>query len=370
MLYRRLCATRNFLWSTAISVIFGCVGIFGFDVWHGSRLAALPDHDYTAEITGLRKDGKVGEALALCGFVQSQAGMPNRDAIIAIGSEIEHDQAGWFGKSKRFLQGFCTGKINSSEEMMGTVVSDFLIIGDIRDLGQQGYNAATGHEVDRLVVALSSLGVVTSAASWMPEPAEPAVASADAGLSLLKGLRKINALTNRFASQTIALAQEALKAKKLGRFGELSERLGVLAKRAPLGTIGTAMKDVESLDDLKVITRSIEAAPKETITALTLENKLGVEWLKSANRVTSSAVGKVLRKGAQGVAATRPYIRGAKFFYRGRINEVRNALVDLFIDNPKARKFLLGGSVLALVGSLLFAYFSFTQFRAVFSKQQ
>ena len=229
------------------------VGFFALDLWQGSELSVAPDHDYLRDVFDRQDHGKIGEALAICRYVESQSEMPNHDAILKLKVEMEKDQASWFGKTKRFSKGLLNGDTMSSEAMTGTFISDFLVIGDIRDLGKQGYKAATGQEVDRMVAGLSALGIATSVASAIPQPGEPAVASADLGISLLKALRKVNALTNRFADEAFVFAKDAVKARKLGRFGELAENLKDLAKNAPAGTLGTAMKEVESLDDLKTI---------------------------------------------------------------------------------------------------------------------
>jgi hypothetical protein len=278
--------------------------------------------------------------------------MPNRDAIIGVGTEIERQQASCLKKFERFTSGFFKGNVNSTEAMAGTVVSDFLIIGDLRDLGQQGYNAAAGKDVDGMIVALSSVGVLASAASYIPEPGEPAVAGVDAGISLLKGLRKINALTNHFAGEVMKMASEALKTKRIGRVAEVTEHLGTLAKRVPAGTMGTAMKNVESVEDLKVISRWATIAPNETIVALAVPGHEAANWLKSSRNLATKQLSQILRKGATGFTTNA---RGTKFIYRGRLQQMANSLSDWFTDHPQARNALLMIALGGLLLSLLFA---------------
>jgi hypothetical protein len=328
-------------------------------------LSAVPDHDYTSEVNDLRHHGKVGEALAICNYVKSQPGMPNRDAIMEIGQEIEREQSSWFGKAKRFGGGFVTGNMNSSEAMVGTMISDFLIIGDLRDLGKQGYNAATGQEVDQMVAVLSGIGVITSAASYVPEPAEPAIAASDAGLSLLKGLKKINAVTAKFAKEAVELGKSVLRDKKMGRFGIMLQDLISLAHAAPAGTIGTAMKEVKSADELKTMARCLEKAPNEAITALHVDGSKAKDWMVTTPGLSRRILGNSLRKGAAGLASTRPYIRGVKFIYRGRLADLRNQIIDWLEAHPQARMLflVLGGSFLAL--AIVFAISCTTRFRHI-----
>lgn len=327
----------RWFYSVFFIAVFAAIGIFALDLWKGSELSLVPDHDYTKEVIDRRDHGKVGEALAICKYVESQPGMPNRDAILKIKAAIEAEQAGWFGRAKRFMDGCIKGDTTSSEAITGTIISDFLVIGDIRDLGMQGYNAATGQEVDGIVTTLSALGVAASLIATVPQPGEPGVASVDVGFSLLKALRKVNALTDRFAGEAVDLAKEAVKARKFGRFGDLTGNLLDLAKNAPAGTLRTAMKEVDSLDDLKTVAKWSKQAPNETIVLL---DSGGSEWLKANRASSKQALGMALRKGANGIANARPYLRGAKFLYKGQLQDLRNRLIDWLLKHPVIRKIL------------------------------
>ena len=345
----------RWFYSVIFTFVFATVGIVALDLWKGSELSVVADHDYTKEVIDRRDHGKIGEALAICRYVESQPGMPNRDAILRIKAEIEEEQASWFGKAKRFTGGFIKGNTASSEGVAGTIASDFLVVGDIRDLGKQGYNAATGQEVDGIVTALSALGVASSVAAAVPQPGEPAVASADVGISLLKALRKVNALTNRFAGEAFDLAKEAVKARKLGRFGDLVGNLTEVAIHAPAGTLGTAMKEVESFDDLKAVAKWSKQAPNETIVIL---DSGGGEWLKANLASSQQALGTALRKGAKEITNARPYLRGAKFLYRGRLQEIRNWAIAELMNSPLIRKILFWfGSGLCTLAAIILIVF-------------
>jgi len=364
---KRFLAIRNSLVCLILTALFGLVGFYLVDIWHASNLSGLSDHDYTEEINDLRRNGKIGEALAICNYVKDQPGMPNRDTIEKIGADIEREQASWLGKCKRFGSGFATGKIDSSEATVGTVVSDFLVIGDIRDLGIQGYHAAKGQEVDAIVVLLSGIGVLASASSFIPEPGEPAVAGADAGISLLKALTKIHAITTEFRKKALELGQVVLKTRKLGPFGELLIDVRSMAKAAPAGTLGTAMKEVKSVEDLKAVSRCMALAPNETITALNVGGSRAKDLIKTTAGISKKMLGKALRKGTVGLAPFRPYIRGAKFIYRGSLVEIRDQIIDWVENHPKIRKaFLaLGACFLGLaavfaISSVSHLYYAYT----------
>jgi hypothetical protein len=198
----------------------------------------------------------------------------------------------------------------------------------------------------------------------IPEPAEPAVAVTDTGISLLKGLRKIKAISNRFAAEIYNLAEDVLKTRKLGRFGELAETLGSVARRAPKGTLGTVVKDVETVDDLKAVARCVEAAPNEAVVALQLDGKEATSLMKKG--IDQPKLARLLRKGAVGLSQVRPAVRGLKFIYRGRIGQIRDALIDWLLGNPLARAFALGVFVLSVLVSTMFALLSLRSLHRAF----
>ena len=362
----RLLALRRALVTLLISAGLALFSWYAMDIWHGSGANSLPDHDYLQEVTALRQQGKDGEALTICNYVKGEPGLPNRDAIVAIGTQIEAERASWFGKCKRFSNGFFMGDMNSMEGMAGTVVSDFLIIGDIRDLGQQGYDAATGKEVDPLIVALSTAGLAGSIAAWIPEPGEPAVAAADTGISLLKGLRKINALTGHFAGEIGKVIKRGLSTGKVGKLGEMFSDLGSMAKAAPAGTLGTAMKHVETVEDLRSISRCVKMAPTEATVALTIGGRSAAEWMKATGEVTSAMMKKALRKGVSGLAKAKPWFRGGKFLYRGRLGEMRQPLIDWFTAHTGARTVLFWLGIGSLLLSVTFILSSAIEFVRAF----
>ncbi|HEY2342133.1 MAG TPA: hypothetical protein VGH90_03835 [Chthoniobacteraceae bacterium] len=364
----RLLALRRFATTFLFAVLFGGAGYVAFDLWRSSRANAVPDHDYLPDIVNLSMAGKFGEALAVYHYLQGQPGMPNRDGVLAIGAEIEKEQASWLGKASRFASGFVTGKGSSLEETAGTAISDFLVVGDVRDLGVQGYNAVTGREVDKMVAGLSAVGVAASAAALIPEPAEPAAAVTDGGISLLKGLRKIKAIGNRFAAEICNLAEDVLKTRKLGRFGELAETLGSVARHAPKGTLGTVVKDVETVDDLKAVARCVEVAPNEAVVALQLDGKEAASLMKKG--IDQPKLASLLRKGAAGLSQVRPVVRGLKFVYRGRIGQIRDSLIDWLLGNPLARSLALGVFILFVLISTMFALLSARSFRKIFGRRR
>lgn len=92
----------------------------------------------------------------------------------------------------KLARGFALGSTESGEEIVGTVVSDLLVIGDIRDIAVQGTNYARGEDYDPVILGLASVGLVASGGVLVTAGAS---AAADAGISILKGVYKAGRLS-------------------------------------------------------------------------------------------------------------------------------------------------------------------------------
>ena len=63
-------------------------------------------------------------------------------------------------KKEKFFQGIIDGNSDEGIGQASAIASDFLVIGDIRDLAKEGLHYANDEEVDKLILSLSSLGLL------------------------------------------------------------------------------------------------------------------------------------------------------------------------------------------------------------------
>ncbi|NPA61731.1 MAG: hypothetical protein GXO06_05555 [Epsilonproteobacteria bacterium] len=68
-------------------------------------------------------------------------------------------------RGEKILEGIFEGKSDEDIGKISAIVSDFLIIGDIRDLVIEGSNYINDRDVDKIIVALSTLGVLSTAST-------------------------------------------------------------------------------------------------------------------------------------------------------------------------------------------------------------
>lgn len=137
----------------------------------GQDFSSLPNFDYIEEVKRLRSE-RADEAKMLARYIFETEGMPNQVESRQIYEEIERDQKNWWNRTKRAASGFATGDGGSIEELGGSVVSDMVLYGDIRDLIKHSYFKVTKNEKgDAFIITLSTFGLATEfvdVVDWTP----------------------------------------------------------------------------------------------------------------------------------------------------------------------------------------------------------
>jgi hypothetical protein len=92
----------------------------------------------------------------------------------------------------KLARGFAFGSTYSGEEIVGTVVSDLLVVGDIRDVAVQGKRMAFDEDYDPVILGLATVGIITSGGVLVTAGAS---ATVDAGVAVVKGVYKAGRLS-------------------------------------------------------------------------------------------------------------------------------------------------------------------------------
>jgi len=328
--------------------LFLVAGLAG-SLWMDSGTHTLPDHDYLPEIQALQQQGRLAEAITLANTVGGLPGMPHEAEILTLTQRMESDYNGWQRKTGDFVTGFLTGKADSGESFGGALISDFLIIGDLRDLGGEGIKLMRGEKTDPVLAALSAVGLTIDVATWVPEPTSTAAGlAAGPVVTVLKHLRKLGALTEPFADAVRRAFEACQRSKTLRPARGILDDFGGLLKQAPPGGMRTLLKHVESPEDLAAVSRWTAKNPEATFAALHVGGKDALEWMKRAGKSADAEFGALLRKGAPGF---KYGIRGTKSLYRGRLRDAWQLFLDWLKRHPGVRLALL----LLATGSLTVA---------------
>jgi len=170
----------------------------------------------------------------------------------------ERAEANWAQRAyvygSRGARGFVFGSVDSGAEIAGSLTSDLIGVGDLRDFSIQGFNYAAGRDYDPLLLGLSAVGIGLTAASYSTAGA---AALPDAGMSLIKNAYRTRKLSRPMTAYFSKAANrvvdgKVLKTELAAMADEGAVGLGRLEKVAAKALDGKAARSL--LDDAEVLT--------------------------------------------------------------------------------------------------------------------
>ncbi|MFB1489352.1 MULTISPECIES: hypothetical protein [unclassified Thiocapsa] len=141
--------------------------LIGLILWQHAQLSllALIRIDPVPETKALMTEGRYAEAAEYLEFFLDYEYVRNNPDAIALNTDITAIRSTLAYSAEKVKEGLLEG---TSDETLGQVtgiVSDLLVIGDIRDLMIQSGHWVRGDSVDEVIVALSTIGLVATASS-------------------------------------------------------------------------------------------------------------------------------------------------------------------------------------------------------------
>jgi hypothetical protein len=155
-------------------------------------------------------------------------------------------------KTDKILEGIFEGKSDENIGRAAAIASDFLIIGDIRDLSIEGANYANDREVDQFIVALSSLGLLATASTIYSLGASTPIKSS---ISILKHGKRSNKIPVWFQNSLIKQIEHAKTTKSLHRVEDLLKPIQTLYKKVGLNSTLQILSQARNLNHLKQLTK-------------------------------------------------------------------------------------------------------------------
>ena len=276
-----------------------------------SVLDRLPDHDYISEINELIKQKRFGEAKTLCeDVIALQLPCAAQAEELKVQSKKESKKI--FNRLYKVGKGFVSGNPDGSlEELGGSVVSDMLMYGDIRDLAQQGWYKVTGKETDPVIAGLAAVGLLTEfadVADWAP--------------AALKAFRKIGAITDTLGKYILKITADIAKTRKLApACKEFFGNLKTLLDKAGFIRSGSIVKYAQNADEIALLAKSTKNSPHATHLVARAADKRTCEVIEAVNKHKDSPalMKKIAQKGAKSV---RLITRGGKILYKGHLAQI------------------------------------------------
>ena len=264
------------------------------------KIDALPDYDYIAEIEQLIAEKKYGEAKILAEDVMNlHLPCSKRAGELLIYADNQSKKV--WTRICKVSRGFTRGKPDSSiEEVGGSIASDMVMYGDIRDLVYQGYYKLTGRETDNVVIALSSIGLATEFvdfADWAP--------------AALKAIKKTGAMTKSLGDYIIAMCRKIIKTRKIDAPAKafFSNTKSLLDSAGFIRT-RNIFRNVKHADELAVIQKSARNNPSLTHVVAKHSGAQTADVLKNSS---PEFMKKIARKGRMAVRFMKTFHKHKKF---------------------------------------------------------
>jgi hypothetical protein len=188
-------------------------------------------------------------------------------------------------------------------------VSDFLVIGDVRDLVWGTINKIRGQEADNFTMALAGVGVVLTGATVVATPATaggaaPAGVSAKVTLSLLKIAKRLGKLPKTLQKSLIRIFKVSIKTKSIKPLKPLSRSVYRIAntKGIKIPDFLAVVSKSQKLSDLKFMEKVASTYGKYTGKFLKLAGDTPVDVVRKfgKSRYAVRAVNTSIQYGPEG----------------------------------------------------------------------
>ncbi|MBQ9788799.1 MAG: hypothetical protein IJW31_04280 [Lentisphaeria bacterium] len=300
------------------------------------ELKALPDYDYIRDVKNLMAEKKWGEAKVLCDNIIN-SNLPSAPEAEELRKQCEKESKKVWNRIYKGGRAFITGNPdNSIEELGGSMASDMLLYGDIRDLALQGYYKITKQETDVVIIALASCGIATEFidfADWAP--------------AALKAIRKVGAMSEKMADSILQMTKKITQTRKLDSSSKafFSDTKKLLDKSGFIRT-RDMFKVMDSPADAAKLVKHAEKSPE--LTHLIIQH-YGKDGLKLLDGVAPHKNSKIIIRMFVLKKPVSLAFSTVKTYHKGTLQRFVLKTADLFLKNLSAKQCTL--IVFILVGA-------------------
>ena len=245
--------------------------------------------------------------------------------------EIREKRESYEYQSDKFIEGLLKGKSDEDIGKASAIASDFLIIGDIRDLSIEGSRYYHDKEVDKVVVALSSLGLVATISTVYTLGATAPIKTS---ISVLKYAKRADKLPKWLSTELIKHAKIAKDSYSVKHIEKLLAPVHKLYEKVGLTQTLELLKNTKSLNELKTIMNFSSKFSKKTSILLQVTNHKALSYRKNLQNISpknilyASSYGenglKGLSKMGEGkfILRTGNRVNLLKTGYKGNLNSI------------------------------------------------
>jgi len=215
----------------------------------------------------------------------------------ALQAEIAQKRNSLSYLSEKVAESFRTG---TSDELLGQASAiglDFLLIGDLRDLALEGSHYYNHEEVDEVMVALSTVGLVASASTLFTLGSS---AVAKSGVSVLKLAQKSKGIPTWLSKYLVRESKQIRKSTNIANIKPLFTTLDTLRKEVGLKDTLNLLSKTQNFKELKGMAKLAKRYGNKTATLLTLSNKKLLTHAKQLSKVDTKTIALASTYGSSG----------------------------------------------------------------------
>ena len=244
---------RLLLKSIALSVLlFSLFMIYdNYTLMHKSRHEVLTRIDPIPETLDMIEKERYADAAEYLGFFMQHDYVRDNPKAVELYEALQTKRNSMGYRSEKVLEGVLKGR---SDETIGKVsagVSDLFLWGDLRDLSIEGYHYIRGDAVDKVLVGLSTIGVVVTGMTMF---SGGSTAGVKGGVSALKLVRKSGKMPPWMQKYIIRSAKQVKKTGDVKSVRVLFEDIYHVTRASGFNTM---MRLLERSPNLKAFRSSI-----------------------------------------------------------------------------------------------------------------
>jgi len=178
-------------------------------------------------------------------------------------------------KKEKFIEGIVEGKSDEDIGKASAIASDFLFIGDIRDLSIEGSHYYNNEKIDKVVIALSSLGLIATVSTIYTLGATAPVKTSISVLKYAKSAKKLPLWLNYKLIEHARIAKET---KSLDKIKGLLEPIYKLYNKVGLNQTLELLKNTKNFKGLTKTVNFTSKFGKKSPTLLKITNNSALRY--------------------------------------------------------------------------------------------
>lgn len=253
----------------------------------------------------------------------------NNPKAVALFDTIEKKRESFSYKTQKIWQGLIEGKSDENIGNTSAILSDLFLLGDLRDLTIQGFNYTKNEEVDEVIVTLSSLGVIASAASMASAGTTTSVAFTLSTLKLAKRTKKIPNWIARYIKSTFGIMK---RTKSLQPISTISSDIFKINQKVGLKQTLNLLNKTRNFKALPKAVKVSAKYGKNSSVLLDIAGKNSIRLIHTLKNIPNKNVLIASQYGIKGLKALSKFgvkrfmLRIGKTGYKGNLDSIYDGL--------------------------------------------